>query len=382
MKTNRFTLMACAAISALVFGCGEPEGKPWQFTTADGDTVQCDSTMGPYEERYVGAPGYDPDGCTLTERMAHVMAFADEESDISGEQNVTPQPMEGELGKLRQPITIPFGLGLAVQNFGTGNALRPANPGHCDQLSSWTTALPLRGECLIPNGVSRIHWEVWPGYGINVQYMRDRMKSAWSAWSRSITCGGVTKQWPFQSSDNSEQPLFTNENDRYNTAAISVFPVQDGPNTQFGARTEVGMAIAKPRTPVRFGIRYWGWDYLPIAVNNFVIEGFKLDACVALNDPKRATKLQHAYEYILAHELGHAFGLPHLTVGIMKPSNQTDCSAVYTTDSLISKMSAVERVVVNQSFDSDGFSEPLSGPFPLSCTTFVDALPQDRDDFE
>lgn len=381
-KSNRFTQVCCTLTAWLAFGCGDREEKATQIVTEDGDTVQCDPTMGPYEPEFVGAPGYDPEGCTLTERMAHVRPFVDEDSEHMGDIDRETVGGSGDLGKLTQAITVPFGTGLAVKQVAIGsNALKPANPGHCDPDINWTTAQPVRGECLVPFGVARIHWEVFPGYNESVGYMRNRMKNAWSVWSRSVTCGGVTRQTPLLASSASEQPLFTTEEDRYNTAAISVFPISDSVEAQFGASTRVTQAIAVARTPIRFGLRYWGWNYLPMAINHNVIEGFKQDACVAANDPQRGTKLQRAYEYIMAHELGHMFGLPHFTFGIMKPSNLTDCSEVFTTNSLASKPSNLERILVNGLSDTNGFSVSLSGPQDQSCQQIIDALPTDRADF-
>ena len=370
---KRMTHAIIAMGAALLFGCAGADDAQL-FNPETGEA--CDQPGEP-ERPYMQDAEYNADGCTRTERMAKVRAFRDMKDPFDASPPVGPMPGEtnGEYGTARQPINIPFGLGFGVTVDGFGNFT--GTTGRCNPSSSWTTALPLRGNCVIPKGMNRIHWEVWPGYDSNVQYMRARAKNAFAAWSRSVTYCNQTFTPQLQTAANSEQPLLTNEEDRYATAAVSIYPAIDSEVTMgFMGHAEVDDALAQALTPARNGIRYWAWSYMPIAVNHTVIEGIKADACIGPNDPNRDLRIQRAYEWVLAHEFGHTFGLPHFNSGLMRPGNFQSCEEIYSTQSITSRsaaMTAEERALVADTRDSSGLSVHNTGT--ASCGTPLQQLP-------
>lgn len=361
--------------AALVFaGCEGAE----QTQLSNPETGELCDSPGEPEQKYTNDKEYNHDGCTRTERMANVLAFRDMRDSFD---NDSAAPLDedstGGLGTTKQPLNIPFGVGWAVTVDGFGNVTGSANSGHCTPDSTWTTARPLIGNCIIPKGMNRIHWEVWPGYGSDVAYMRDRARAAFAAWSRSVTFCGKTFTPQLQSAANSEQPLITTEDERYFTAAVSIFPEFAGQQESFLGKTYLDDSFITPKTPIRNGIRYWEWQYMPIGVNHDILEGIKADSCLSPTDPNRVTKVAHATEWVLAHEFGHTFGLPHFNSGIMRPGSFTNCAEIFSTQTIVARSAAMtpeERALVADTRDSSGFSVHTV-PELATCQSDLQNLP-------
>lgn len=373
----------CAAIGAvLLWGCGDSEptmasnGPTYDMpphgimrgVNSEGQEIDC-TPLEPGEERFASFEGYNPDGCSRTERMWHVRPWQDDAHD-------------SEYAELEQPITVHGGTDAAVRISVNGSQQITGFGGNCPQDPTWTTARPLIANCLIPDQPSAIDWAVCPGcYSTgNLNYMRARMTEAWDVWRHRgavADCNGTVRNTSIRATNSSQERSFATANENYDNAKIVVYPV-NGISAAFpGARMGVDKDYLIPRTPIRNGIRYWSWQNAALEVDHGVIESVKLNDCVSASDPNRASKLASAYTFILAHELGHAWGMPHLGSGIMQRGSLQLCSEVFAVDPAVArnKPSGYERIVFANLRDSSGFA--LS-PDTQDCAT--SSLFNDRPD--
>lgn len=355
-------ILLCAAIGAML-GCGAEDtplasdGPTYDMpphgimrgVNNEGQEIDC-TPLEPGEERFASFEGYNPDGCSRTERMWHVRPWQDDAHD-------------SEYAELEQPITVHGGFDAAVKITVNGSQQITGFGGSCPVDLTWTTARPLLGNCLIPDQPSNIDWAVCPScYSTShLNYMKARMKEAWDVWRHVPTvndCAGVPRTTSVRATNSSQETSFATPEENYDNAKIVIYPVT-GISANFpGARMGVDKDFVIARTPIRNGIRYYSWQYAALEVDHGVIESVKLPDCVSATDPLRDSKLASAYTFILAHELGHAWGMPHLSSGIMLRGSLQQCSDVFSTDinKARNKPSGYERIVFANLRDSSGFS--------------------------
>jgi hypothetical protein len=329
-----------------------------------------------FEAPHVGKPGYDYDGCTKSDRMAQVAPFED---DYSGKPEAS-----GDIGELQQPITVLQGTGSATPiSVNSSQQITGFLPGGCPVLNGWTTAMPLRGNCLIPNRVAALNYKVCPSCynSDNAGYVNARMIAAWGAWSRPITCGGVTVTPQLKDGTLAELFSFPTPQENYDNARILVYPVS---GIFAAARMSVDKDFIVGKTPIRNGVRYWGWDYAALEIDHQVVESVKLPACVSETDPKLAQKLKNGYIWILTHELGHAWGMMHTDTGVMRRGPATPCSQVFaegSTPPVLAAMTVNERMIAASIRDSGGFSViPPTLPDTPTCNPAGVTVPGVPDD--
>lgn len=368
MRSVLFTSFLFGAVmgtlAAFCTGCGsEPERPersklPWPGVLPENPMTEtqyradgCEA-VDEFEAPYVGKPGYNFDGCTKTDRMAQVSPFGD---DFGSEQ---PES-SSDLGELGQAITVLNGTGSASPiTVNSSNQITGFLAGGCPVLNGWTTAMPLRGNCLIPNRVAALNYKVCPScYNANDgAFVNLMMINAWGAWSRPITCGGVTVTPQLKDKFAAELNAFVDPEESYDNARIPVYPTS---GLFAAARMGVDKDFIVPKTPVRNGVRYWGWDYAGIEIDHQVIEGVKMPACVSTTDPLLEQKLKNGYIYILTHELGHAWGMPHTDIGVMRRGQSTPCAEVFaagSTPPVYAALTVSERMIAASLRDSSGFS--------------------------
>ncbi len=344
------------ALALLVWGCaGAPDAAVQQ--------TNCDP-IGKEEALFVNHQGYNADACSRTDRMSDVMIGLGEEGD--------PDPATihlasaGDIGTEEQPIKIPGGIGLPVVFDSRNNLVESFQGGSCPYDVTWTTARPLIGSCLIPNSIDDLNFAVWDGYGPPGSSLRNYMigvvQRAWNAWSRPATCGSVTLRSHLKTpgtamlnSGNIQQDFFLTR--------IPIYPDNNNTEQTYSARSFLDEATYVAQTPVRNGIRYYGWKDVGIGINHDLIEGVKIEACLSPNDTQRAVKLTNAYVYIVAHELGHLWGLPHMSTSIMRTGSNTTCSQLFPPDGVgplfsqfVPPISTGIRFLINDEASQSGFS--------------------------
>lgn len=364
-RTNLITRMLCAAIALLAFGCGGPaEDQPPEMVsqifgpdTAPPPVRDENGCTGvdEYEAPHVGKPGYNFDGCTKTERMAKVKPWGDEDDGWE------PAEPESDVAQLEQPISVLTGPGAGgpVSVNAAGNQITGFIAGGCPTKLNWTTAEPIRGNCVIPNRVAGITWAICPTcYATaDFQYLSEVMRRAWAVWTRPVTCETALGA----SFTTTPQLNASGETSAYSSARIPVFPVPA--SSPFSARMGVDKDFISAKTPIRLGVRYWGWDYATLEVNHNQIEVKKTKACLDTADPNRDVKVFNAYIWIFAHELGHAMGLPHATVGLMRRSIDVSCEELLSASAApppitpaMAATTKAERYIVASVRDSSGFA--------------------------
>jgi hypothetical protein len=323
---------------------------------AEGQEIEC-TGVEPGEERFTGFDGYNPAGCSRTERMADVRPWQNEDGGHQGQH-------EEELAQVQQPITVGAHVTNAVAITVNGSQQITGFRGECPVDLSWTTNQPLRGNCLIPDVPSAIDWAVCPScYTQEMRdFMRFRMFDAWDVWRRTPTqtaCAGtsnaVTRTTSIKSTNSSEEKSFSSSTENYDNAKIVVYPVS---GIFAGARMGVDKDFLLTRTPIRNGIRYHSWQYAALEVDHQIIESVKLPDCVSATDPQREAKKINGYVFILAHELGHGWGLAHQTTGLMKRGSLQSCSDVFSANNSTARNmpSFSERQTFVSLKDSSGFS--------------------------
>ncbi len=381
-KTISLLILALAALA-----CGDVEHPPIQPWTgvlpasplpdpvyrADG-CEEVDS----FEAPHVGKPGYNFDGCTKSDRMAWVAPFADD--DDWGEPT--------DIGQAEQPITVLNAFKAATPiSVNSSQQITGFLGGPCPVKLNWTTAEALRGNCLIPNRVAGINYKVCPSCysSDNAGFVNARMIQAWGVWSRPVTCNGVTVTPQIADKFNAELNTFATAEENYDNARIVIFPTS---GLFAGARMGVDKDFLVGKTPVRSGIRYWGWDYASLEIDHQVIESIKLPVCVSATDPQLDRKMKNGYTWILAHELGHAWGMGHASLGIMRRGSVTPCTEVFsgaspaTDPPALSAAITSERLVAASMRDSSGFSTIPVATGVTGCSedlsTVVSGVPDDQ----
>ncbi|HEU4581709.1 MAG TPA: hypothetical protein VFS67_25815 [Polyangiaceae bacterium] len=382
-------IRALAALgAALVFaGCGSPD--PGADDVAAVPSPSC-TAPGEIEAQYANSEGYDPAGCTRTERMARVRGVVQIEApdayptvDVLGVKD-RAAASEGDFGSAQQAVQIGFGLGGRVDVTGQGEII-DATGAPCDVDVNWTINDPLLGNCLIPNDPHGTSWAVWPGYDtLTYLYMTQRMSEAWDSWVRPASiCGHSNSPASngIRSAASAHQLTGVNNDSwtRYFLASVPIFPVFDNGQSEYIGRAMPDIETAVPKTPIRFGDRYWGWKYAGIGVNHSMLEGIKQDACVDPNDPNRLTRLNNAYDFVLAHELGHLWGWPHtpFSDGIMRPSEFISCEEIFALTPPASRgmPNEFEVLSTNDTRSTSGFSVVLEFVNEPACTIPLSSLP-------
>jgi hypothetical protein len=362
-------IKATLLAALLALGCsGDPEDIGTTMATPHGEVtiigrglnnqgeeIDC-TALEPGEGKFTGHDGYDPAGCSRTERMWNVRPWRDDDDGWGPET-------DGDFAQLEQPITVHGGTDAATKIFVNGSQQITGFGGNCPVDFTWTTARPVIANCLIPDTPSAIDWAVCPDCysSANLNYMKARMSEAWDVWRRQPTvadCAGVNRTTSVKATSNSQETSFSTPNENYDNAKIVVYPVT-GISAQFpGARMGIDKDFLTARTPIRNGIRYYSWSFAALEVDHSVIENVKLPDCVSATDVNRLSKLASAYTFILAHELGHAWGMPHLTTGLMRRGSMQQCSDVFNVDINVARNmpSGFERIVFANLKDSSGFS--------------------------
>lgn len=361
--------------AALMLACGDgaiSDETPTMGVSREGIPIVCKPPRAD-ELRFSGYAGYDPAGCTKSERMADVKPWADEEDEVIV-----------EIGKAEQPITVQSGTEAATQiTVNSSGTQITGFKGRCPTDPTWTTARPRIGDCIIPEVVSGLNWSVCPSCysSTHLTYMKNRMKEAWDVWkfSTSSTCGSSTFTNSLASTASSENTASSNAETNFDNARIPVYPM-------FGnfvsARMEVDKDFIFARTPIRQGIRYWSWQNAGIAIDHDIVESVKLPQCVSENDPQLDLKLMRAYRWILAHELGHAFGMPHRSAGIMRSASGVACSDLFSAATQAPALTApdtIERLIVNSMKNSSGF-DVIFATGTTGCGTASGAITSTPDD--
>lgn len=358
-----------ATLLALGTGCGDAPVEQTYGLSHEGIEIAC-SGLEPGEERFRTLPGYDDTGCTKSERMFNVTPWADE-----ADQAVT------DLGEAKLPISVANGTDAATRITVNGSSQISGFQGKCPVDFGWTTAQPVIANCIIPEVVNALQWAVCPTCWdpLFTVYLRNRMKEAWDVWRNGTTstCGSTTYTSHVRTTATSEKTNLPTPQENYDAARIVVYPM-------FGefvtARMGVDKDLVFARTPIRNGIRYYSWQYAAIQIDTQFLEGVKYANCVSATDPQGALKLQRGYRWVIAHEIGHGFGMPHRSTGIMRSSANVTCGELFSAASTapaLSAPSSVERLIVNALNDSGGFSVLNPGANcgdanPISSTTVPD----------
>lgn len=349
-------LFITATLLALGVGCLDDQRTG---TNEEGTEIQC-SDPGEGEARFADAPGYNPDGCSRTERMAKVRPFADDEAD-------------SELGSAEQPITIGLGSNASTSITVSNGGKVTGTNGVCRRKPDWIAGQPLVDRCIVPRVASTLNWAVFPDYPHpdDYDYVRARMLEAWAVWRQPVTCTTTDAShtnFTIQSGLNAtgERLLEADLDLRFSNAIIPVYPVEDNPDNAFAAHTDIDTGAVRTIGPIRFGVQYYTYDFAGIGINHHVIEGIKMDVCVDPGDPIASRRLRNAYIWILAHELGHVFAMPHHDLGIMRKSSLVSCDELFASANTVvnNAPTKVQRAIVNQLRDSQTLlysTEPTSG---------------------
>lgn len=403
---------ALAALGvALLLGCGADfADSPQQrdgaegYTNGDGEWRPCDP-ISEAEAPYVGAPGWK-EACNGVERMGDVAVGLplDEGNEalfgapIPGADIATEN---GELGQLKQPITVLMGVGHSV-TLNSNGKITGFNGG-CKFNPNWNTSKPLTDTCIIPEKAS-FNWRQCPAGndfpscnigGANSQYLQERWGNAWNMWRYSTTCNGVTKTPGIQQSSFAMKNDLSTPADNYNTANIPWYYADTNNARRILGSVNFWDSVLTAKTPVVQGVRYYTFRHASVTINIEGLELIKAPICnfssATVGTTKFVNGLARAYERAMAHELGHVWGLPHRSAGLMKVGPNHTCNEIFhlpnpSSSGIHASLASVKaevgdepaRFAVSNLNDSNGLTANV---LPGACGETTTSFDNDTTDF-
>lgn len=325
-------IRALAALAAaLVFaGCGAEAGS-----TAGPEGIGCEARSS-VDDKLSGSPGYDPEGCTVRDRMRNVPISA----------FLGPEPgFEDEYGSAKEPITISrdpdgFSLGVKVQPTNSSFSDYAAQLGGCPWDPNWTVNQPIRGHCIVPFDI-KFSWSLCPDcyhegmWGSTYWYLEEAMAEAWRLWGMgegTVDCEGGGLRVNAGLYEGEETSRDGGGWADYGAADLSIYPIWDHPGYRMAWYAPVNAISHYSGT--QGGVKYHGWKSSSIVIDHITMEETMTANCGISPQrlgPMEFERVMHnAYVNSFAHELGHALGFPHLlnNTAVLMTNNPT-CGDVF-----------------------------------------------------